>query len=169
MKKIYQKQLVLLGGGHANVQVLQKLCMNEYVGLHTILISDNYEATYSGMTPGFVKNDFLENEIQIDLQRLCFNAGATFIKDSIESLDFKLNEITLIKNPNVSFDILSINTGSVSKTNKILISNDAKYIFAKPINNLVKNLTKIDEVINRSIVTKITIAVSYTHLRAHET
>ena len=157
MKKNYQKQLVLLGGGHANVQVLQKLCMNEYVGLHTILISDNYEATYSGMTPGFVKNDFLENEIQIDLQRLCFNAGATFVKDSIKSLDFKLNEIALIKNSNISFDILSINTGSVSKTNKILISNDAKYIFVKPINNLVKNLPKIDEVINNSIITNIAI------------
>ncbi|MDC3109133.1 bifunctional pyridine nucleotide-disulfide oxidoreductase/selenide, water dikinase SelD, partial [Alphaproteobacteria bacterium] len=75
------KQLVLVGGGHANVQVLKKLCMNRVKGLHTILISEHYEATYSGMTPGYIHKDFSKQEISIDLQRLCFNAGATFIKD----------------------------------------------------------------------------------------
>ena len=46
---------MLIGGGHANVQVLRKLCMNEYKGLNVILISEGYEAIYSGMTPGYIK------------------------------------------------------------------------------------------------------------------
>ena len=79
----FTKQLVLIGGGHANVQVLRKLCMNTLKGLHTILINENFEATYSGMTPGFIHKDFSKKEISIDLQRLCFNAGATFIRDKV--------------------------------------------------------------------------------------
>ena len=57
--------------------------MKNYQGLHTILVSKEYHATYSGMTPGFFFNKFSQQEIDIDLQRLCFNAGATFIKDEV--------------------------------------------------------------------------------------
>ena len=50
----FTKQLVLVGGGHANVQVLKELCMIKVRGLHTILISEHIDATYSGMTPGYI-------------------------------------------------------------------------------------------------------------------
>ena len=63
------KQLVLIGGGHANVQILKKLCMNRIKGLHTILISEHFEATYSGMTPGYIHKDFSLEEISIDLHQ----------------------------------------------------------------------------------------------------
>jgi NADH dehydrogenase FAD-containing subunit len=49
------KQLVLIGGGHSNVQVLRKLCMHQYKGLNVILISESYGAIYSGMTPGYIE------------------------------------------------------------------------------------------------------------------
>ena len=107
------KQLVLVGGGHANVQVLKKLCMNGIKGLHTILISEHFEATYSGMTPGYIHEDFSKNEISIDLQRLCFNAGATFIKDKVINLDTHYQELKLQNFPNIIYDLLSINTGSI--------------------------------------------------------
>ena len=87
------KQLVLIGGGHANVQVLKKLSMNTIRGLHTILISEHFEATYSGMTPGYIHKDYSKEEISIDLQRLCFNAGATFIKDKVVKIDTNLSLI----------------------------------------------------------------------------
>jgi len=83
----FNKQLVLIGGGHANVQVLRKLCMSEYMGLNIILISEDYKAIYSGMTPGYIKKFYSLEDISIDLQRLCFNAGATFIKDVVINLD----------------------------------------------------------------------------------
>ena len=83
----FTKQLVLVGGGHSNVQVLKKLSMIKIKGLHTILISDNFEAVYSGMTPGYIHEEFNKDEICIDLQRLCFNANATFIKDKVVKLE----------------------------------------------------------------------------------
>jgi selenide,water dikinase len=113
-KTSFTNQLVLVGGGHANIQVLKELCMKNYQGLHTILINKDYHATYSGMTPGFFFNKFSQQEIDIDLQRLCFNAGATFIKDEVVDLDLKKNKIKLLKYPSIHFDILSLNTGSIS-------------------------------------------------------
>ena len=80
--------------------------MKNYHGLHTILISKEYHATYSGMTPGFFFNKFSQQEIDIDLQRLCFNAGATFIKDEIIDLDLKNNLIKPLKHPSIYYDIL---------------------------------------------------------------
>ena len=77
------KQLVLIGGGHSNVQVLRKLCMHQYHGLNVILISESYGAIYSGMTPGYIENLYSLDEITIDLQRLCFNAGAPALKQSL--------------------------------------------------------------------------------------
>ncbi len=146
----FTKQLVLIGGGHANVQVLKKLCMNNIKGLHTILISENFETIYSGMTPGFIHDDFSKEEISIDLQRLCFNAGATFIKDKVVKLDTNHKELHLQNFPSVNYDLLSINTGSISNTKKINIENTSKYFFVKPISSLVKNLSQIDQIVKNN-------------------
>ncbi len=142
------KQLVLIGGGHANVQILKKLCMNRIKGLHTILISEHYEATYSGMTPGYIHRDFSKEEISIDLQRLCFNAGATFIKDKVIKLETNYKKIVLQNFPSISYDLLSINTGSISNTQGIKIEKLSKCFFAKPISSLVNNLSQIDQIIS---------------------
>ncbi len=144
------KQLVLVGGGHANVQVLKKLSMNRIKGLHTILISEHYEATYSGMTPGYIHKDFSREDISIDLQRLCFNAGATFIKDRVIKIETKDQKLELKKFHSINYDLLSINTGSISNTRKINIKNSSKYFFVKPISSLVKRLRKIDQIIKNT-------------------
>ncbi len=143
----FTKQLVLIGGGHANVQVLKKLCMNSINGLHTILISEHFEATYSGMTPGFIHEDFSKEEISIDLQRLCFNAGATFIKDKVIKLDTYHKELQLQNFPPINYDLLSINTGSISNTKEINIIDSSNCFFVKPISSLVSNLSKIDNIL----------------------
>ena len=153
----FNKQLVLIGGGHANVQVLRKLCMNEYKGLHIILISENYNAIYSGMTPGYIQGSYSLTDISIDLQRLCFNAGAIFIKDQVYKLDKKNKAIYLKNHPTLFYDILSINTGSVSNVKSIKINNDTNCISVKPISNLVEKLHKIDLIIKKSSQKKINI------------
>lgn len=146
----YKKQLVLVGGGHANVQVLKSLCMNQYIGLHTILINDGQSAIYSGMTPGYIQKKYTLDEISIDLQRLCFNANVTFINDKVVNIDLENKNIFLKKLPFVKFDFLSINSGSISNVSCLEIDSDAVTISAKPISSLVQNLTKIDKFIEKS-------------------
>ena len=153
----YKKQLVLLGGGHAHIQVLRKLCMNFYDGLHVILINDSQESAYSGMTPAYIQDFYKINEIMIDLQRLCFNAGVTFINDEVIQLQTEKKKIILKNRPSIHYDLLSINTGCISKKNNIKIHKNSKYIFIKPINNLIKNLKTLDEIIKNTNNVKINI------------
>jgi selenide,water dikinase len=153
----YKKQLVLLGGGHAHIQVLRKLCMNFYEGLHVILINNSLESAYSGMTPAYIQDFYKINEIMIDLQRLCFNAGVTFINDEVIQLQTEKKKVILKNRPSIHYDLLSINTGCISKKNNIKIHENSKNIFIKPINNLIKNLNALDEIIKNTNNVKINI------------
>ena len=153
----YKKQLVLLGGGHAHVQVLRKLCMNFYNGLHVILINNSQESAYSGMTPAYIQDFYKIKEIMIDLQRLCFNAGVTFINDEVIQLQSEKKKVILKNRPSIHYDLLSINTGCISKKNNIIIHDNSKNIFIKPINNLIKNLNTLNEIIKNTNNTKINV------------
>lgn len=131
--------------------------MNEFQGLHTILISNNYDAVYSGLTPLYLKNKLKKKDISIDLQRLCFNAGATFIKDEVLSINPSSKEVFLKKYPKFNYDILSINSGSISNNKKIKIEKNANYFFVKPINFFLENLNKIDEIIYKNEHTRLSV------------
>ena len=131
--------------------------MNFYEGLHVILINDSQEAAYSGMTPGYIQGFYKEDEAMIDLQRLCFNAGATFINDEVIQLDREFKKIILKNQPSIHYDLLSINTGSISKKNNLKIEKNAKYIFIKPINNLIQNLKNIDQLTHKNNLIKLSI------------
>ena len=148
---------MLIGGGHANVQVLRKLCMYQYQGLNVILISESYGAIYSGMTPGYIEKLYSLEEITIDLQRLCFNAGSTFIKDKVVRIDEENQILHLKDNPSIKFDLLSINSGSNSDKKTIKLENDSKVISVKPINSLIKKINLIDEIIEKSSKKKVSI------------
>ena len=137
----------MLGGGHANVQVLKKLCMHHYEGLHTILINNSGRAIYSGMTPGYIQGEFDLNEIAIDLQRLCYNADSTFIDDYAIGIDEHSQRIDLKDHPPIFYDVLSINTGSLSRNTNIKIHKKANCFPVKPISELVYKIKLIDELV----------------------
>ena len=73
--------------------------MNYYEGLHVILINNSLESAYSGMTPAYIQDFYKSHEIMIDLQRLCFNAGVTFINDEIIQLQTETKKIILKNRP----------------------------------------------------------------------
>jgi len=131
--------------------------MNFYEGLHVILVNDSLESAYSGMTPAYIQDFYKINEIIIDLQRLCFNAGVTFINDEVVQLQTEKKKVILKNRPSIHYDLLSINTGCISKKNNIKIHENAKYIFIKPINNLIKNLKTLDEIVKNTNNIKINI------------
>ena len=78
-----QTELVLVGGGHANIQVLKSFGMRPISGLRISLISDVINAPYSGMLPGFVAGKYSHGEMHINLVRLANFANARFIKSKI--------------------------------------------------------------------------------------
>ena len=60
MAEAIQQDLVLVGGGHAHVQVLRRLMMRPEPGVRVSVVLDRAEAVYSGMVPGFAAGDVMD-------------------------------------------------------------------------------------------------------------
>ena len=78
-----KKKLVLVGGGHAHLQVIKALRNNnnhDNEGWEVTVVDVQTHASYSGMIPGCVAQWYKEEETQIDLQPLVREwANATFL------------------------------------------------------------------------------------------
>jgi selenide,water dikinase len=103
--------LVLLGGGHANIQVLKMLAMKPIGGLRITLISDQTHSPYSGMIPGYLAGYYSYEECHFDLRRICEELGQRFIKAKIIGIDPQRKKIQLENRVEVSYDCASINVG----------------------------------------------------------
>jgi hypothetical protein len=52
------RDLVLVGGGHAHVLALRMLAMRPLAGLRVTLVSESVDTPYSGMLPGMVAGHY---------------------------------------------------------------------------------------------------------------
>lgn len=136
-----QQHLVLVGGGHAHLQVLRQLAMHPLRGLRVTLISQEIETAYSGMLPGYIAGHYAWEDMHIDLMPLCAQAGVNFIHDTVTGLDAPSHKLQLADRPDMAFDILSINIGS---SNKILKKNEKNnQISIRPIRQFLAYLDKL--------------------------
>ena len=64
--------LVLIGGGHAQIAVLKSFGMQPVEGVRLTLVTDVLMAPYSGMLPGYVEGHHsLEDMHLLDMWKLC--------------------------------------------------------------------------------------------------
>jgi selenide,water dikinase len=144
------KNIVLIGGGHSNIQVLKILSQewlymkkNFGIKMRFTLISDHPTAFYSGMLPGYIAGMYNIDEIQIQLQPLCNWCGANFILDTAISIDEK-EKIVYCKERNVKYDILSIDVGSTTKGMDIEGVKEFA-ICTRPLSNLLEKLENFEK------------------------
>ncbi len=140
-KEPYKKELLLVGGGHSHVEVLRRFRMKPSRGARITLISNIVDAPYSGMLPGMVAGHYRADESNIDLFRLAQVSGARFVEDEVIAIDVEQKQVTCRNRGSISYDVLSINIGSVSP----LVSGEmpSESLAVKPISefqNKVENL-----------------------------
>ena len=107
------RDVVLLGGGHAHVQVLKRFGMRPAPGARLTIVAREPHSPYSGMLPGYVAGRYDWADIHIDLARLAAFAGARFIAAEATGLDLQAQHIAFDDRPPLRYDVLSINTGGV--------------------------------------------------------
>ncbi len=107
------RDIVLVGGGHAHVQVLKRFGMHPEAGVRLTLVNEGYLTPYSGMLPGYVAGLYSHEEIHIALDPLCRFANARFVHARVEGIDRAAREVRLAGRPALHYDVLSLNTGAI--------------------------------------------------------
>ncbi|HET7880474.1 MAG TPA: selenide, water dikinase SelD [Acetobacteraceae bacterium] len=105
--------LVLLGAGHAHVEVLRRFAMRPEPGVRLTLIGREPETPYTGMLPGLIRGDYSFDQAHIDLAPLAASAGARLIFAEATAIDLSACRITVGGRPDVPFDLLSLDVGGL--------------------------------------------------------
>ena len=133
------RDLVLVGGGHSNIQVLRHFGMHEQPGVRLTLVSEHTHSSYSGMIPGAIAGIHRVQETYINLERLCQFAGARFLCGKVIGLELVTKRLLLDNRPSLHYDVLSLNIGSVPE----FVFDGALSI--KPISEFEKHLHFLDQ------------------------
>ena len=107
-----QRELVLVGGGHAHVEVLRRFAMLPQPGVRITLVAREADTPYSGMLPGYLGGHYGFRECHVDLAPLCQRAQARLIHGAATGLDLTHGSVHLDGRPDLPFDLLSLDTGS---------------------------------------------------------
>ncbi len=113
------KDVVLVGAGHAHVQVLRRFGMRPLPGVRLTLISRELHTPYSGMLPGLIAGHYGFDEAHIDTAPLAQFAGARLYGDEVIGLDLARRLVLCRQRPPVPYDILSLDIGSRPNTGAV--------------------------------------------------
>ena len=80
------RRLVLVGAGHAHVEVLRAAAQQAF-DAELVLVSPSAQQLYSGMMPGQLSGQWPESALTIDVPALCRAAGARFVESSAVRID----------------------------------------------------------------------------------
>lgn len=109
-----KKTLLLIGGGHAHIQVV--LSLSDLSSIRRVLVSDTPSAVYSGLLPSVVAGLRPAVDAEVDLRALCRAYGWTFVVGRVVSLDPSRNRATVQPatgaRMRLAYDVASLDVGS---------------------------------------------------------
>jgi selenide,water dikinase len=103
--------LVLLGAGHAHVEVMRRFAMRPEPGVRLTLIGREPETPYTGMLPGLIRGDYTFEQAHIDLAPLAAAARSRLILAEAIAIDLAGRQLVVNGRPAIPFDLLSIDVG----------------------------------------------------------
>ena len=133
-----ETDILLLGAGHAHVEVLRRFAMKPERGVRLTLVGREPETPYSGMLPGLIRGDYTVDQAHIDLAPLAAAAGARLILAEATSIDLSTRSIGLVGRPDIPFDLLSIDVGGTPSM------PDGGGIPVKPIGRFLDQLQALE-------------------------
>jgi selenide,water dikinase len=137
-----KKHLLLVGGGHAHVFVLEAFARKPELGLEITLVTRSSLTPYSGMLPGHLAGVYRRDEIHIDLERLAHACGARLIRDEAVRFDADAKRVVLKSGEALAYDILSIDIGITPDLSGI--AGAAEHALAvKPIGDLLEGWDRL--------------------------
>jgi selenide,water dikinase len=105
--------LVLLGAGHAHVEVLRRFARRPDPRLRLTLIAREPSTPYSGRLPALVRGERDPADAHIDLGPLAAVAGARMVITEATGIDLATRQVVVHGRPAIRFDLLSIDIGGI--------------------------------------------------------
>ena len=136
--------LVLIGGGHAQISVLKAFAMKPLPGLRLTLVTNSSHTPYSGILPGYIEGVWQDEDLHINLRHLAAAANARMIVANVTGMDADLKKIYFDDRPALRFDILSINIGG--QPSLAAIDGAAKH--AIPVKPIAKFQAQFETIIS---------------------
>ncbi|MBW8299106.1 MAG: FAD-dependent oxidoreductase [Hydrogenophaga sp.] len=134
-----EKPIVLLGGGHAHVEVVRQPG-SLGLGPEIIVVSPSRHAPYSGMLPAYVSGQYCFEDFHIDLVALCALYSVTFLATTASGIDPDRRQVTLSGRQVLDYSLLSIDIGSTPS----LPPGVSGGISVKPIASFTQCLDQLD-------------------------
>jgi NADH dehydrogenase FAD-containing subunit len=132
------KHLVFVGGGHAHMTCLKNLRSFITKGHRITLVSPSPYHYYSGMGPGMLAGTYRPQEIRFHVRKTVQTVGGDFLEDRVIRVDPKRRVLFLNSGAEVSYDVVSLNTGSAVPLDQIETKAANNVFTVKPIVNLLK-------------------------------
>jgi selenide, water dikinase len=130
--------IVLLGAGHAHVEVLRRFAMRPEPGVRLTLIGREPETPYSGMLPGLIRRDYRSEQAHIDLAPLAAASGARLLMAEANRIDLAARAVGVEGRPEIPFDLLSVDVGGLPAM------PDGAGIPVKPIGRFLARLEELE-------------------------
>jgi selenide,water dikinase len=131
--------LVLLGGGHAHLHVLQDLARAPLPAGHCVLVSPQGALSYSGMVPGVVAGLYPPAACTIPLGALARAAGVRHVLGLAVGLDATARQVHLADGSTLGYDVLSLDTGGQQDLNALPGAAEHA-VFVRPLGAFVQRL-----------------------------
>jgi selenide, water dikinase len=151
---VSEKQtLLLVGGGHAHVEVLRRLAESPIANVDIALFDPSPSVWYSGMVPGVIAGHYQPAEAKVNLWALCQRARVRFIEAPINNVDSAMQRVYTGFGERHFYDVLSLDVGSVSRD---LPSSPGAYVVpVKPIERLLTAVSERDAIRSSALVLQV--------------
>jgi pyridine nucleotide-disulfide oxidoreductase family protein len=139
-----KQTLLLVGGGHAHVEVLRRLADAPIPNVDIALFDPSPSVWYSGMLPGVIAGHYEPSQAKVNLWALCQKARVRFIESSIVNVDAAMQRVYTAASERHFYDVLSLDIGSVSRD--LPTAPGAYVVPVKPIDRLLTALNERDAI-----------------------
>lgn len=148
-----KRTLLLVGGGHAHIEVLRQLAHNPSNDVDVALFNPSPSTWYGGMLPGVIAGHYEPADAKVNLWALCQRARVRFFDTSALSLNASTCVLESGLRERHRFDIASIDVGGVSSP---ILSGAGAYVVAEhPVEALLAAISEFESVRSAGLVVRI--------------
>jgi selenide,water dikinase len=139
----HRTHVVLVGAGHAHVEVLRHFRLWPDPAVRLTLVTPSRDTSYSGMLPGYVAGHYSRADIHIRVDRLADFAGCTAIFQRVVELDAGTCRVGMEDGSSICGDVISIDVGARAVISPITGSS-ALIVPAKPMDDFERGWAKVE-------------------------